>query len=1235
MNEFSERSVSPITAMLLAIFLAGSAAGADAFKPPKIRIPDGFELTVAAPPPLVKHPMMACFDDRGRLFVAETDGRNLEKGPLLKEKPRFIRMLEDTDGDGQFDKSTIFADKMVMPEGALWHQGALYVLSAPYLWRLEDTDNDGVADRREKLVGKFKVDGRPNQHGPYLGPCGRIYFSGGIFGYDLVGTDGSRTGKSSAGSVFSCRADGSDVKIEGQGPLNPVEVAFSAEGEMFSTAAIFDNFGGRHDALIHWIPGAVTRKQYGGPLLVKDTGHRLPALSRWGQVAPAGLARYRGEAFGKDYHNNLFACHFNTHKMVRVKIAEGGSTFRSQDSDFLTSESADFHPTDVIEDADGSLLVVDTGGWLYFGCPTSKIAKPNVRGAIYRISRKGVKRPADARGSKLQWKNATPAQLAGRLDDARHVVRDRAIATLVQQGDKAVPVLGNTLAKSKSVQQRRNIVWTLSRIGTKQAKVPLRTALADKASSVRHAAAHSAGVLKDAKAAKSLRKMLGDDSATLRRTAVTALGAIRDRLAVPLLLEVLARDDNDEFLVHAITHAMIEIGDFDSIQRGLAAKDPGVRRATLIALEQTDAGKKLTWEMVAPLLSSKNPDLRATVVEVIGKRKEWGDRVSGQVVKWLAATALTKDDATVAKAVLSTFVDDSGVQKEMAAALQRDATSATKQLVLSGIIASHLRTMPSGLVDAVGRALTYSDADVVHLAVAAVFAKDTDRLDGQLLALSRDAGRPTSLQLMALATAARHRAALTPKDLKYLLSLWRGKLLPVDRMRVAQALAGATLVDDDALTVADLLAEAGPLALPVLVSRFERESAPLVINVDVQPNGSRTQRGLAAFREDRRGDDAVWNIWNPLGGKGLEMLLASDGSHIGTSLSAVKGASLRPWRGSAFDRLMGDFVYSGKGGGKHQEHENSFTIQSLAKARQYDLYFYSSAHPKKEPRGARVTIAHRGGKVSASTRGLTIEDKAYRQGVTHTLHQKLRPRDDGTLAVSWTAGDEDKKGNYGVINGLTLVSPPDAFGQSQKLGLRIADAVSRSPGRGGLSAERLEALFSRFGNDVQKKVKPLIAEAVAKRQRRAARLEELLPRLVNGHVERGRAVFFGRKAGCAACHRAESRGGDIGPDLSRIGVIRTHRDLAESVLYPSVTIANGFENFAVVTQAGQIFSGVVHRETPTAIFLRQADAKEIRIERSQIDEMRRQDKSIMPDGFDRNLGAHQLADLIAYLKSLQ
>ena len=88
--------------------------------------------------------------------------------------------------------------------------------------------------------------------------------------------------------------------------------------------------------------------------------------------------------------------------MLRHRIDRSGATFTCRNEDFLVSSDPDFHPTDVLEDADGSLLVVDTGGWFRIGCPTSQVGKPEVLGAIYRVKRadaKPVNDPADRRST--------------------------------------------------------------------------------------------------------------------------------------------------------------------------------------------------------------------------------------------------------------------------------------------------------------------------------------------------------------------------------------------------------------------------------------------------------------------------------------------------------------------------------------------------------------------------------------------------------------------------------------------------------------------------------------------------------------------------------------------------------------------------------------------------------------------------------------------------------------------
>ena len=123
-------------------------------------LPDGFTIEQVAGPPLADRPIVADFDEQGRLYVADSSGSNEKVEIQLQKKPHRIVRLEDSDGDGRFDKSTVFATGMMFPEGTMWHGGSLYVAAPPSIWKLTDTDGDGVADQR--------VNGLPAKHSPVV-----------------------------------------------------------------------------------------------------------------------------------------------------------------------------------------------------------------------------------------------------------------------------------------------------------------------------------------------------------------------------------------------------------------------------------------------------------------------------------------------------------------------------------------------------------------------------------------------------------------------------------------------------------------------------------------------------------------------------------------------------------------------------------------------------------------------------------------------------------------------------------------------------------------------------------------------------------------------------------------------------------------------------------------------------------------------------------------------------------
>ena len=172
---------------ILAISLSGAIAVANEAAEVRVdgrnfRTPDGFTIERAAGPPLVDRPITAAFDDQGCLYVADSSGSNDNVQQQLAQRPHRILRLEDTDRDGRFDRNTVFADKMMFPEGTMWLGDSLYVAAPPSIWKLTDTDGDGVADRRVEWFRGQTLTGCANDlHGPYPGPDGWIYWCKGAF----------------------------------------------------------------------------------------------------------------------------------------------------------------------------------------------------------------------------------------------------------------------------------------------------------------------------------------------------------------------------------------------------------------------------------------------------------------------------------------------------------------------------------------------------------------------------------------------------------------------------------------------------------------------------------------------------------------------------------------------------------------------------------------------------------------------------------------------------------------------------------------------------------------------------------------------------------------------------------------------------------------------------------------------------------------------------------------------
>jgi putative membrane-bound dehydrogenase-like protein len=1020
--------------MLLFLFgVFSSPAGFSAEAPSAVspfRVPSGFTVELVAAAPLVQHPLMAGFDDRGRLFVADNAGLNLPAEELLEQLPNMVRRLEDTDGDGRFDRSTLFADKMTFPQGAAWYRGALYVASPPSIWRLEDTDGDGVADRRDEIVQKFGFIGNAADiHGCFITPTGRIAWCDGRHGHEFKDQAGQTASQGLAARVFSCRPDGGNVEVFcGGGMDNPVEVAFTAEGDTIGTMTFYNPDDARHDALVHFVHGGVYPRKHPCTSEFKRTGELMPALSRFGVVAPSGLARYAGAAWGEEFRDNLFSVQFNTHKIVRHVLSRQGATFSSVDEDFLVSTNADFHPTDVLQDADGSLLVIDTGGWFRIGCPTSQIAKPEVGGGIYRIRRTGAP-IADARGLRIDWATTSNIKLCDLLSDPRPAVAERAVEVLSQRGDASTGALATPLFDDPDYRARQNAVWTLARIGSETALLLLRQALGDDDALVRQAAVHAVSDLRDAESLLPLIDILAHDEPAVRREAATALGRLRQAKAVPALLEAL-RQSSDRFVEHALIYALIEINDPGSTLAGLSHESASVRRGALVALDQMDAGP-LTRPMVAPLLATDDAALLRTLVEILAKHPDWADELTSTIGAWLAQSKPSAEQLATARGAVGALIQRPDVQKSVIDFLAGHATCKDTRLMLLEVIAADEHEELNSLwTGAVRPNLESPDADVLRQAIATASVLDAKVFAERFSEIGLDAKQPAPLRVAALCAAARSRSGLSEPAFTFLSAQLVGPGDLRDRLAAAEALGEFDLNAAQRAGAARLAEHCGPLEVSWLLRAFEHDT-------------------------------------------------------------------------------------------------------------------------------------------TAST------------------------------------------------------------------GLALVDSLTKSPALASLSGDRLREVFKNYPPEVQSAARTLLARTAPDDQERTARLKSLEVAVQDGEAARGEEVFFGTRAACSACHRIAGRGEKIGPDLSKIGEVRNRRDLLEAVVFPSASLARGYESLSIATKDGKVHSGLLSRETATAVYLRTIDRTEIRVERGDIDELSPSRTSIMPQGLDKALSIPELRDVIAYLETLK
>ena len=532
---------------------------------------DQLEMTLVAAEPDVVSPVAIAWDEDGRLFVAE-----MADYPIETTGGR-IKLLEDRDHDGRFEKVTLFADNLPFPNGVLPWNGGILVTAAPDIWYLKDTDGDGRADeRRVVLTGFSEGNQQLRANGLYWGLDNWIYGANGRSGGNLRRPE---TSADKAISIrlhdFRFRPDTDD--IEAIAGFSQFGLAHDNWGNRFPS---WNTVPMRHVVLeeryLSRNPGLAQTASVASILDPADTGRVYsisPPPTTFNREpvdyfnASCGLTIYRDKSLGAKYSGNAFVCESLTNLVHRRVLTPAGPTFVAkrgeQNCEFLASTDPWFHPVNLANGPDGSLYVVDfyrqsVEHPQFVPAATRAqvdFRKGNQHGRLWRIGRRGEDptRPP-------QLGKASTAELVQALAHSNSWVRDTAQRMLVRRNDTAATeFLTQVATQSQSSLARVHALWTLAGLQQLDEK-SLVTALRDPNAEVRVQSLRlvEGRVAQSKELQNEVLALSNDPDVSVRFQCALALGQVSRPDVVQAFIQIARRDERDEWSRLAILSSLSE-----------------------------------------------------------------------------------------------------------------------------------------------------------------------------------------------------------------------------------------------------------------------------------------------------------------------------------------------------------------------------------------------------------------------------------------------------------------------------------------------------------------------------------------------------------------------------------------------------------------------------------------------------------------------------------------------------
>ncbi len=370
---------------------------------------EGLEINLFAADPLIAKPVGMNWDEQGRLWVVSS-----RLYPHIKPGERSddqVVVLEDTDGDGAADKSTVFAEDLLIPTGVMPGDGGAYVANSTEMLFLKDTDGDLEADERRVVLSGFGTEDTHHIiHAFRGGPDGMLYFNQSIYIHSHVETPhGLR--RLLAGGIWHFRPETAELEVFARGFVNSWGHAFDRYGQSFATDGAFG------EGINYVFPGAVF-----------FTAHNAKKILRGlnpGQPKQCGLEVVYSSHFPEEWQGNLITNDFRGHRVNRFVVSESGSGYVSRQApDLIRTTHGAFRPVDVKVGPDGALYIADwynpiiQHGEVDFRDPR----RDHEHGRIWRVTYKGrplAKRP-EVVGAGLP---AVVAQLRSPEGAVRHAAK--------------------------------------------------------------------------------------------------------------------------------------------------------------------------------------------------------------------------------------------------------------------------------------------------------------------------------------------------------------------------------------------------------------------------------------------------------------------------------------------------------------------------------------------------------------------------------------------------------------------------------------------------------------------------------------------------------------------------------------------------------------------------------------------------------------------------------------------